>query len=174
MTAWWLVMMGAACGIFCVGWLAKKRIEQIAEHRKHRDAFYDAAGILVGDKNTPNSIVAILVAMSDDIRSKTVLWRMLWRAVTGQLRDFSQCPNEATRNLEKDMRQLPQYLQEELGKAIVAFVFSIANNNVILGPLVLRVMLFAVSPNKKERPYSVENVRPLVEDIAERKLVACL
>ena len=87
----WLLIV-AALTILCAGFLARRRLAQIEAVKAHRRRFFEAAEALASDDRTPDELLRLVHRMAELIPSRTVLWRVVWFAVTGEMARAVQQP----------------------------------------------------------------------------------
>jgi hypothetical protein len=73
--------------------------------------------------------------------SKSFLWSFVTSAITGRLSDSTGSA------AVKIFQTVPRHLRDDYVGAIVAFAIGITYNNILLGPLVRRLM-FSASPSE--------------------------
>lgn len=164
MTNWLLIV--AALTILCVGFLARRRLAQIALAEAHRRRFFEAAEALASDDRTPDGLLRLVHGMAELIPSRTVLWRLVWFAVTGEMARAVRRPTRW-----EEVAALPDELQRYVLEACVSFAQAIAYNNVCLGPMVRRTVLFALDQSDVPRDReSQRSARAVVATVVDRHL----
>lgn len=147
----WLLIV-VALTILCVGFLARRRLAQIALAEAHRRRFFEAAEALANDDRTPDRLLRLIHSMAELIPSRTVLWRLVWFAVTGEMVRAAQQPTRW-----EEITALPDELQRQVREVCISFAQAIAYNNVCLGPIVRRTVLFAL--DQSDVPQDLESQR---------------
>ena len=166
----WLLIV-AALTILCVGFLAKRRLAQIEAVKAHRRRFFEAAEALASDDRTPDELLRLVHGMAELIPSRTVLWRVVWFAVTGEMARAVQQPTRWSRDRWGEIAALPEELQRQALGACVSFAQAIAYNNVCLGPIVRRTVLFAMDQGDDPRDHeSQRSARAVVTTVVDRHL----
>jgi len=167
----WLLIV-AALTILCVGFLARRRLAQIEAVKARRRRFFKAAEVLASDDRTPDELLRLVHGMAELIPSRTVLWRVVWFAVTGEMaRAVQQPPTQWSRDRWGEIAALPDELQGQALEACVSFAQAISHNNVCLGPIVRRTVLFAMDQGDDPRDHeSQRSARAVVTTVVDRHL----
>jgi len=155
-----LTILVAAAVVGIVGEVARIRSRQLDNQALCRDEFFAAAGRLIADPETPDHIISDLDKLARVLTSRTVLWSFVTRALQGRLRN----PNPA--NLRKDYYSVPQYLRADFLMTLVSAIYAVTFNNMVLGTLIRRLMLYSVPRRSNGDIDDAGPVGPMVDELA--------
>lgn len=110
-----------------------------------RGDFFDAAGKLVDDDDTPESVVQLLEFVAEHIASRRTPWEIMFLLISGRLRRSLAKPSEKTIRLERDLAEMREPMRQLFHEAMASAALAIAFNSVIIGAVIRRVALYRVS-----------------------------
>jgi hypothetical protein len=134
---WTLVILGAAALLSAVGALARIRSRQLNGQNACRDSFFEAAEYLVADEETPERVVQWVKRMSVKLTSRTILWKALYNVFIGNVPKGDP--------FAKEWKSLPPHLKKYFVEVVVSSIFAVTYNNLVLGTVVRRLMLYSIS-----------------------------
>ena len=153
-----LAIFGVTFAVFLIGLIAGFRAVQLERQAACRDEFFAAAGRLIADPETPEKTIHALDRLAHALTSRTLLWGFVAHALTGRLRNSD--------TLRKEFFTVPDHLRADLVKMWVSAIFALTFNNLLLGALIRRLMLYSV-PRQSDGDFaSVTPVIPMVDEFA--------
>jgi hypothetical protein len=155
---WTLALFGAAAVVWLIGEGARIRSKQLDDQTICRDEFFSAAERLIGDPETPEKVVNEVDRLAHILTSRTLLWGVVWCALTGRLRSSD--------NARAEYLSMPVHLRKDLVMAWVSAIFALTFNNMILGIFIRRLMLYSVPRRTNGDFDSATPVAPMVDVFA--------
>ena len=153
----WLTaaLIVVACLVEIVGAIAKIRVRQLRAQEACRDAFYRYADHLISDPETPEEVLRLINMMLSQVTSRTFLWGFLMNLAKGEVHRRSP-----TLEIYK---KVPPHLRADYVGSLVSFIFSLTFNNILLGVLVRRFILYSI-PNTNDGDIgSVTPLGPMID-----------
>jgi hypothetical protein len=155
-----LTILGAAAVVGIVGEAARIRSKQLDNQAVCREEFFATAERLIADPERPDHIILDLGNLARVLTSRTALWSFVARALRGRLRN----PNPA--NLRKHYYSVPHYLRTDFVMALVSAIYALTFNNMVLGPLIRRLMLYSVPRRSNGDIDDAGPVGPMVDEFS--------
>jgi hypothetical protein len=148
----WLTaaLIVVACLVEIVGAIAKIRVRQLRAQEACRDAFYRYADHLISDPETPEEVLKLINTMLSQVMSRAFLWMFL--------RDLATRKIHRRSSTVEIFKKVPPHLRADFVGVIISFIFSLTYNNILLGELVRRFILYSI-PNTNDG--DIGSVRPL-------------
>jgi hypothetical protein len=153
-------LISAALLLALIGGIAKRRAEQLRIQEKLRDAFREYAEHLLSDPETRDNVVRLIMTMAKKETSRSFLWSFVGAAIAGRLSD------SAGSTAFRMYQDIPDYLKSDYIRALVTFAIGITYNNILLGPLVRRLMFFSVPRQGGTDTSSISPVAPMLEEFS--------
>ncbi len=156
-----LVIIVLIAAVWAMGFIARCHARNQVEQELQLTAFYDAAGILIDDRDTPDALIELLLVLSEEIRSQSLPWKLLFDGVRGRIVPMNSSESPMVRLVD----QMPEHLRAQWWRAMTAFILASTLNSVLAGTIVRRLMLFSVE--RKQMPYRdvAPNVGPIITDV---------
>ncbi len=154
-----LMMLSAAIIIGLVGAMARIRSRQLDDQAVCRDEFFAAAERLITDPETPEKTVDEIDRLAHRLTSRTMMWAFMMRALMGKLRTSG--------SLRDEYSATPTYLRHDLVTAWVSAIYFLTFNNMLLGLLIRRLMLYSV-PRRTDDLDAATPVGPMVDELARQ------
>lgn len=104
------------------------------------DRFFEAITKLARDDQTPDRILQTLSVVARRMPDPKMIRFILWRGLTGKVREHATHPTESIRQFRRDLRELPADVQTELGNALAYGILANALSAGVSGELFLRLM----------------------------------
>jgi hypothetical protein len=157
----WLtaVLIIVACIIECVGILAKTRLNQLRQQEACRNAFYGYVERLLSDPDTPEEVVEMINWSFAQATSHTFLWSFLIALGTGRIK------GRRSHSLEV-FKKIPDHLRADYVGLLVSFIFSLTYNNMLLGALVRRFILYSIPDTNSGDIGPVSPLGPMVDEFS--------
>jgi hypothetical protein len=154
----WLTatLIVVACLIEIVAVIAKIRARQLRTQEACREAFYRYADHLISDPETPEEVLRLInMMLTRAITSRTFLWVFVIDLAKGKIHRRSS-------TLET-YKKVPPHLRADYVGALISFIFSLTYNNILLGALVRRFILYSI-PNTNDGDIgSVTPLGPMID-----------
>jgi hypothetical protein len=159
---WLTGALVAAAGVIALaGAIAKWRTAQLETQERLREEFCRHVEMILNDPEAPDSVASLMLFMAAKETSKWFLWSFVVTAISGKLSDSA---NSAALRI---YREIPSHLRTDYVGAIVTFSLGITYNNIILGPLVRRLIFFSVSRRGGDGAESISPVAPMLDDFSK-------
>lgn len=140
MTGIALLVVILLCLLFGGTWyLARLRRQRLEQAGKHRDAFFRAAGKLVENPHTPESVGDLLLLLGAGMTRAVVLKRLAWHLVIGIKEPSDRSKEEVARSF-RDLELLPEGLKLQFSECMQHLVLAVLYQFTMVGP-VLRLRL---------------------------------
>lgn len=145
---------------------AKGRKYAAYQHDKLMDAFFVTAHKLADDARTPAPMLEVMALLGDALRSRTLMPRLFWHALTGKLRQLVEHPGERHKILQEAVRTAPPAIAGLYFQALASCFLALTYNNLLLGLLARRLLLFSVRSRKEDGESMRASLEPLALDAA--------
>ena len=126
-----------------------RRVNQLEWRDGYRAKFFDIAGRLVDNPDTPDRVVHVLRNAAYDLNSYLFSWGIMWRLFvsTGRLRrdEAGRLRRDEEGSLTiSEISELPDAHRDEIYTAVGTWMTAITYNNAILGMLVRRLAFWGL------------------------------
>jgi hypothetical protein len=141
-----LVMGGV--GIFVLWrlpyWLeaSTRRIEAA---REQTSEFYEAAGALVSDHETPEEVLSVLEWLSNHIRDAAIIRTFVTEALLGRLRGHIEKPSPFTNLLLARIREMRPEMQNAFGRAVAHAMLAMSFRGGLAGAVMRNIMFLDIA-----------------------------
>ena len=125
--------------------LLRQRIRRMEKIKYRRDLFYISANEILADPDTPPAVGCFLRFMTKNIDRPTVGRLLISGAAKGKLRQLIEIPDMETVEVEAMFGTIPDHILQRLNETIVQFFLAQSYMNDMLGVLIRRVLLYAIS-----------------------------
>lgn len=134
-----LVLVGVMA-LFLCEWAFAIRRRTLERSIQLRDEFFASATALVGDPETPASVVDLMAACANTITRPEVGRLVIRRALTDRLPMVSDHDDaEESRRFTQDVRAMRHDLRRTLADAAWQYAQAVSFNNTVLGGVVRRL-----------------------------------
>ena len=158
MIEWTMAIFGAVAVLGVIAEMARMRSQQLDAQNAFREMFFKAAERLIADPETPEKIVNEADRLARKLTSRTAMWRFVWRALTRQI--------PSSEKARQEYFSVTEHLRSDLVTLWVSAAFLATFNNLILGALIRRLVLFSV-PQRTDGDFnSAAPVAPMVDAAA--------
>ena len=157
----WLTaaLIVAACLIEIVGAIAKIRTGQLRRQEACRDAFYRYADHLTVDPETPEEVLRLIKILLSQVTSRAFLWSFLMDLAKGKI------GSRQSDSLEV-FKKIPPHWRADYVGLLVSFIFSLTYNNLLLGAIVRRFILYSI-PNTNDGDIGpVAPLGPMIDEFS--------
>ncbi len=145
MTLTMLALAVVAGGVaFCLPAVLAWRRQQIEIMTACRDEFYKAVNALLSDDDTPEIVIARLDALEHNMVEPALGRHVAWGAINGELRQFAEHPPDEMKKTIAAIESMRPELRELVGRAMISGVLAGTYTNIVIGPILRRVMLYSV------------------------------
>ncbi len=149
---WLIVGTAISVAILCVlilpPWLerrtaSRRTVNQLA------DDFYASADKLASNKQTPLEILNVLAIINQRFGHPSVVRKIVWAALRGQLTEHAQKPTTRARAFLRAFNDMPKDLQQHFTNAMVCSLLASAERAGLYGFVFIRMMLFNPAAQKQ-------------------------
>jgi hypothetical protein len=148
--ATWVIAGLCGMALFAIPIALAWRRKQIEAMMECRDQFFRASSLLIAEEDVPDAIIRRLEFIARNIANPRLGRRIAYDALSGDLRDMSAEPPRQVIEFLEIIKQLRPELQGLVGKAFVSSLIAVTFTNILLGPLICRVVLFS-APRYQEQ-----------------------
>src|SRR5271165_305333 len=152
----------AACLIESIGILAKVRTNQLRQQETCRDAFYRYADRLTADPETPEEVIKLIYWLLPQVTSRAFLWSFLINLAKGKVR------GRRSDSLEM-IKKVPEHLRPDYVGLLVSFIFGLTYNNMVLGWLIRRFILYSIPHTNSGDIGPVTPLCPMVDGFSRQQ-----
>ena len=158
---WLTLALFAAAGLIALaGVAAKWRAVQLKIQERLREEFCRHVETILSDPETPDEVANLMIYMAKKETSRWFLWSFVGSAIAGKL------SNSADSKALRIYREMPPHLRKDYSGAVVTFAIGITYNNMALGWLVRRLMLFGLSTRGGDGAESISPAAPMLDDFS--------
>src|ERR1700730_12448980 len=148
-----------ACLIEIIGTMAKIRTRQLRQQEACRDAMYRYADHLIADSETPEEVLRLIEMLLSQVTSRAFLWSFLMDLAKGKIRGRRSSTLEI-------FKKIPPHLRADYVGLLVSFIFSLTYNNILLGAIVRRLILYSI-PNTNDGDIGpVAPLGPMIDEFS--------
>lgn len=145
MTLTMLALAVVAGGVaFCLPRVLAWRRQQIEIMAACHDEFYKASNALLSDDDTPEIIITRLDVLEHNMVEPAVGRYVAWSAINGRLSRLAEHPPHEMRKTIAAIQSMRPELRELVGRAMISGVLAGTYTNIVIGPILRRVMLYSV------------------------------
>lgn len=168
--AWWVLTAAVLLAVW--GFTAKRRIDQSEKVREFRSDFFQAAGVLVDDVRTPESVIALVRFLASHIANWKAPWVVLFYLLGGRMLRTARRPSKEAKQLIHDIASLPEPLKSQAAMAMAAFALAITFNSIQIGWLIRRLALFGIRKRNSKDYDGGDDAETIVLGFADKKVSA--
>src|SRR6266446_1026022 len=152
----------AACLIEIVGMMAKIRASQLRRQEACRDAFYRYSEHLAADPETPEEVLRLIKLLLSQVTSRIFLWSFFLDLAMGKIRTRQ---SDSLKIFEK----IPPHLRADYVGLLVSFIFGLTYNNLLLGAIVRRFILYSIPHTNDGDIGPVSPLGPMIDGFSRHR-----
>lgn len=154
--------------VFLGGRYARLKTKDIKQRQHFRDEFFNSAGKLVDDDETPEEIVALLYFMQDHISDAGAMRKVLWHWLTVRLGEVVSGRQREIRDIEALFAAVREPMRAHVINAFICFVLAMTFNGLVTGRILRGWALFAVWRKNKRQMHGADTATQVVADMVGR------